>query len=309
MEIYHIDIHHLPNLNASAACIGYFDGMHIGHMKLVSEMMNEANKQKLKKALITFHPDPWVVLKNEKDIPHITSMEERIEIGKSLELDYWIILPFTKELSQMNTQKFEEMLYNLNVKSLICGFDYSYGYKGQGNIQTLRKQSYFDVIEVNSVTYRNEKISSTRIEKEIKNGNIHNIKPLLGRYYSIKGNVIKGSHLGNTIGFPTANITPTYHSIIPKAGVYIGLVKINGQTYKSMINIGHNPTFNYQDHLSIEAHILDFDSIIYNQEIEVTFIERIRDEIKFNSKEALIKQLNIDLEITKRYEYKPSCSI
>ena len=300
MQVIEVNLNDLPVLEASSACIGYFDGMHVGHMKLVTEMLYEANKKGLKKALITFHPDPWVVIKNQMNIPHITSMEERIELGQSLNLDYFIIIPFTKELSQMSNVEFEKMLSELNVKTLVCGFDYSYGYKGSGNIKTLKQQSLFDVIEVEAVKFNNEKISSTRIELLLKNGNIHEIKDLLGRNYSIQGKVIKGQSLGKTIGFPTANIELKYNSILPKPGVYIGYVNIHGKTYKSMINIGNNPTFNYQDKLSIEAHILDFNEDIYNKDIQITFIERIRDEKKFNSKDELISQLNIDIEKTRQ---------
>ena len=300
MKLINVNLNELPILESSSACIGYFDGMHVGHMKLVLEMVNEAYKKNLKKALITFHPDPWVILKNKENIPHITSMEERIEIGQSLGLDYFIIIPFTKELSQMSNIEFEKMLSNLNIKTLICGFDYSYGYKGSGNIHTLKKQTYFDVIEVEAVKYNDEKISSTRIETSLENGNVHEMINLLGRYYSIVGNVINGKSLGKTIGFPTANIKLKYNSILPKVGVYIGYANIKNKTYRCMINIGNNPTFNYTDQLSIETHILDFDDNIYNQEIKVVFVERIRDEKKFNSKDELIHQLNIDIEKAKK---------
>ena len=300
MKVIEVQLNDLPVLEPSSACIGYFDGMHVGHMKLVSEMILEANNKGLKKALITFHPDPWVVLKNKENIPHITSMEERIEIGRSLNLDYWIIIPFTKELSQMSNIEFEMMLSKLNVQSLICGFDYSYGYKGSGNIHTLKQQTLFNVIEVESVKFDNEKISSTRIETVLNNGNVTEMIHLLGRYYSIKGEVITGRSLGKTIGFPTANIKCKFNSILPKPGVYIGYVNVNQKTYRSMINIGNNPTFNYQDQLSMEAHILDFNSDIYGKDIEVTFVDRLRDEMKFNSKEELISQLNLDIEKAKQ---------
>ena len=300
MQVIEVQLNDLPVLEASSACIGYFDGMHVGHMKLVSEMILEANNKGLKKSLITFHPDPWVVLKNIKNVSHITSMEERIEIGRSLNLDYWIIIPFTKELSQMSNIEFEMMLSKLNVQSLICGFDYSYGYKGSGNIHTLKQQTLFNVIEVESVKFDNEKISSTRIETVLNNGNVTEMIHLLGRYYSIKGEVITGRSLGKTIGFPTANIKCKFNSILPKPGVYIGYVNVNQKTYRSMINIGNNPTFNYQDQLSMEAHILDFNSDIYGKDIEVTFVDRLRDEMKFNSKEELISQLNLDIEKAKQ---------
>ena len=294
MEIIEINLNDVQKLDCMAACIGYFDGMHIGHAQLIKETLKQANKNNLKSACITFHPDPWCVLKNLHNIPHISSMDERIEIGREYGLDYWIILPFTTELSKMSTSDFEKLLFNMNIQTLICGFDYSYGYKGQGKIDTLKKQSYFDVIVVDEVTYNNEKISSTRIEKEIMNGNMSEVNCLLGRLYSIQGWVVDGRKLGKTIGFPTANIKCKYHSILPKAGVYIGYINIDDIQYKCMINIGHNPTFNYQNNISIEVNIIDFDQNIYGKEIQLFFNQRLRDEKKFQSKEELIAQLKID---------------
>lgn len=299
MEIINIDLDNIQTLEPMSACIGYFDGMHIGHMQLIQETIIQANIKQLKSACITFHPDPWCVIKNIQNISHISSMEERIEIGKENGLDYWIILPFTSELSKMSVNEFEQLLKQMNIQSLICGFDFSYGFKGQGNVQTLEKQSYFDVVVVDEITYKNEKISSTRIEKEITNGNMEEVYHLLGRHYSIQGSVIDGRKLGKTIGFPTANIRCKYQSILPKIGVYIGFVNVDGNIYKCMINIGHNPTFNYQNNLSIEVYICDFNKEIYGKEITITFHKRIRDEKKFHSKEELIEQLKIDVQKAK----------
>ena len=299
MEIINIDLDNIQTLEPMSACIGYFDGMHIGHMQLIQETIIQANIKQLKSACITFHPDPWCIIKNIQNISHISSMEERIEIGKENGLDYWIILPFTSELSKMSVNEFEQLLKQMNIQSLICGFDFSYGFKGQGNFQTLEKQSYFDVVVVDEITYKNEKISSTRIEKEITNGNMEEVYHLLGRHYSIQGSVIDGRKLGKTIGFPTANIRCKYQSILPKIGVYIGFVNVDGNRYKCMINIGHNPTFNYQNNLSIEVYICDFNKEIYGKEITITFHKRIRDEKKFHSKEELIEQLKIDVQKAK----------
>lgn len=295
MEIIEVDLNNSPSLDSIAACIGYFDGMHVGHQKLIQKTLKQAKAYGLKSACITFHPDPWAVLKNIKDIPHISSMDERIEIGKSFELDYWIIIPFTNQLSKMTTFAFETMLSQLNVKQLICGFDFSYGYKGEGNINTLKQQNYFDVIEIQEVTYENEKISSSRIEKCIESGDMELTYHLLGRYYSIKGSIVNGNHLGNTIGFPTANIKCKYLSILPQKGVYVGFISIDNKRYSCMMNIGHNPTFNYCETISIEAYILDFHEDIYGKEIELFFVKKIRNEKKFSSKEELIQQLKIDL--------------
>lgn len=277
------------------ACIGYFDGMHKGHMQLVSKTLEIAKLHNMKSALITFDPDPWVVLKGINPA-HITSMDERIAIGESFGLDEWIIVDFSRGLSQLSYEAFEdEILVKLHVKHLICGFDYSYGYKGSGNTTTLIESNKFDVHVIEPVEYNNEKISSTRIENEIKNGNVDKVTTLLGRPYSIKGTIIKGSAIGRTIGFPTANIQLKYDSLIPKKGVYIGYTLVDGKNIRSMMNIGHNPSINFQQELRIESHLLDFNEDLYGKEVEVIFIKRIRDEQRFNNKEELINQMKKDV--------------
>lgn len=295
MKVIRMDLNEIEQLEDLAACIGYFDGMHVGHMRLIEKTLEQADKKGLKSACITFDPDPWCVIKQMKDIAHITSMEERIEIGRQCGLDYWIILSFTKQLASLSYRDFEKMLDQMNVKVLICGFDYSYGYKGEGNVETLRKQSYFDVIEVEEVTYEDEKISSSRIEKTIQKGDMRTTTHLLGRPYSIKGTVAEGRSLGHTIGFPTANLKMKHHSILPLVGVYIGYAYVEGRHYKCMINVGHNPTFNYKEDIAVEAYLVDFDQKIYGDEMELIFIERIRDEKRFASKEELVEQLKCDV--------------
>ena len=295
MKVICMDLNKIEQLEGIVACIGYFDGMHLGHMRLIEETLKQAEAKSLKSACITFDPDPWCVIKQMEDIAHITSMEERIEIGRQCGLDYWIIISFTKQLASLSYQDFEKMLAQMNIKSLICGFDYSYGYKGEGNVETLKKQSYFDVVEVEEVTYEDEKISSTRIEKSIQEGDMKKTLHLLGRPYSIKGTITEGRSLGHTIGFPTANLKMKYHSILPHVGVYIGYAYVLGKHYKCMINVGHNPTFNYKEDIAVEAYLVDFEQKIYGDDMELIFIERIRDEKRFDSKEDLVEQLKRDV--------------
>lgn len=279
-----------------AACIGYFDGLHRGHMELVKQAIASAKDKKLQSALITFDPDPWVVLKNMKNIPHLTSMEQRIQIGEAIGLDQWIIVSFTKELAQLSPSDFEkQIIQELKVQTLVCGFDYSYGHMGKGNVETLKQQSNFDVIVIDSFEYEHEKISTTRIEQALNDGNVALVHELLGHPYILEGCVKKGEHLGNVYGYPTANLQLTYNSYLPKVGVYIGYVEALGKRYKAMINIGHNPTFNYKENISIEAFLVDFKGDLYDAPIQIHLIDFIREERKFESKDALIQQLNQDV--------------
>lgn len=295
MKVVRINMQDAFDFEEMAACIGYFDGMHVGHMKLVENTLIKAKEKKLKSACITFDPDPWVVIKQMQDPAHITSMEERISIGESAGLDYWIILHFTKELADMSTDDFEKMLSDMHVKCLVCGFDYTYGKFGKGNVQTLKKQQLFDIVEVNEVLYENEKISSTRIEKAIENGKMKEIIPLLGRPYSMKGSVIHGLSNGKRMGYPTINLKLEQNYILPAVGVYIGYVIAFGKHYRAMMNIGHNPTVSYRKNVSIEAYLLDFEGDLYDESVELIFMDRIRDEKEFKSKEELVIQLDKDV--------------
>lgn len=297
----------IGNIQASpiplSACIGYFDGLHLGHQQLVSNAIHSAKEKQGQSALITFDPDPWQVLKNIDDIDHLTTMEERIEIGASLGIEKWIILEFTKELASLSPNAFlDEILIPMNIQTLVCGFDYHYGYRGQGNIETLKQQQAFEVKVISEVDYKGEKISSTRIEKAISQGDMELSEKLLGRSYSLCGNVVRGNHVGtNVLGFPTANLELSANYVIPQRGVYVGACLVKGQLIRSMINIGHNPTCNHRENLSIEAHLIDFNADLYGQSVTLYFYEKLRDEIKFKNADELIDQLNKDCLNTKNY--------
>lgn len=296
MNIYNININSINIIDKPlVCCIGYFDGLHLGHQTLIKETNILANKLNIESALITFNPDPWLITKQiNNDIKHINDYAIKLELLNKFNINNLIIIEFNEELSKLKSNEFINMLYkNIDIKGLIYGFDFKYGYKGLGNNNTIINEIKDNTIlkEIQSINYDNLKISSTRIEQLIINGEIDNANKLLGYNYYIKGNVIKGNAKGRTIGFPTANIKYSNKQIIPKKGVYIGYAKYNNILYKSIINVGNNPTFNYNNNISIEANILEFNQDIYNEYIDIIFIKYIREEIKFNNKELLIKQL------------------
>lgn len=280
-----------------SACIGYFDGLHRGHQQLVQAAIKQGNANNIASALITFHPDPWCVIKGITDIEHITSLEERIELAESFGIEKFIVLEFTKELAELTPKAFEEnILQAMGVAVLVCGFDFHYGQKGQGSVDTLKKQNNFKVVVVDEVDYLDEKISSTRIEAAIKQGDMNLVSMMLGRHYSLNGIVKKGNQLGRAYGFPTANLMLNEQYVMPKRGVYCGYVHALEKKYAAIINIGHNPTFNLQQEMRIEAHLLNFNDDLYEKNIKVEFVDWLRDEQKFESKEVLIEQLNKDLK-------------
>lgn len=282
-------------------CIGYFDGLHKGHMALVEKTIEKARELNAQSVLITFDPDPWVVIKQIVDVQHLTTMKQRQKLAEEAGLDHFVVLDFTKEMSGLNEKEFVELLEkNLSIKAMICGFDFHYASKGAGNAQTLAQHN-FEVICVQSVNDEKGKISSTRICECIDEGDMEQACALLGYPYTIEGNVIHGNAKGTGIGFPTANVKADPEFIIPSRGVYVGTVSLDDVKYPAMINIGYNPTFNKRRLLSIEAHLLDFHRDIYDRQVSVSFLKKIRSEKRFGSIDELIEQLNKDVETTREY--------
>lgn len=277
------------------ACIGYFDGIHIAHQELMLQAIKKAKEKGAYSAVISFDPDPWCVLKGISEIAHITTKEERIAFVENLGIDKYIFLSFTKELSALSPRDFEQLiLCAMNVDTLVCGFDFHYGHFGKGNIETLAQQQDFQVEVINEVDYENEKISSTRIEQAIASGQMSLVETMLGRPYSISGEVVDGAKIGRQLGFPTANLKLDDFYVFPMQGVYYGLSEVEGVQYPSIINVGFNPTLNQQESLRIETHLLDFNQDLYHKKIRVYFKERLRAEKRFASSSELIEQLAID---------------
>lgn len=279
-----------------SACIGYFDGIHLGHKALIDKAVQIAQEKQIESALITFDPDPWITVKGETFVQHLNTMEEREAIAEKYGIQNWIIMDFTKEMSRLSPVEFIHCLMRCNLDTLVCGFDYHYGAFGRGNTDTLIEDSKgcFNVAVIDSVDNDGEKISTTRITALIKKGEIKKANELLNYPYSISGLVVKGRQRGAEIGFPTANLEVDEEYVLPGCGVYAGWAEVDGKSYLCMINIGHNPTFNYREQISVEAHLFDFRENLYGKKMHLEFISRIRDEKKFGSVDELIRQLNED---------------
>lgn len=298
MRIVTIDVNHPKRLRFPiCACIGYFDGMHKGHQALLEKTIEVAREKQCESALITFEPDPWVTIKGmkENELQHITTMQQKINLAIRYGIENIIILEFTKEMCELSPELFvKNVLESCDLKGLICGFDFHYGYMGKGNSTTLRKQANFDVYVVDPVEEEGAKISSTRITLLLNQGKIEEANELLGHPFEMIGKVIPGKHKGTTFGFPTANIAFSDEYLSLKQGVYACYAIVKDKKYKAMVNIGHNPTMNYTEKLSYEAHILDFHEDIYNNRIILQFIQYLRPEMKFLNLNNLIMQLEQD---------------
>ncbi len=287
---------HAPATKAISACIGYFDGFHLGHQALFNKTLALAKESDSLSGIISFSPDPLVILNPKAKIQHLTSLNDRRELAEKYGFDLWITIEFNKDMAQMDPNDFINLLQKVQIKNLVCGFDFSFGDKGKGKTSDLLKaqNDHFHVEVVEEINYEGSKISTTRIKDEISLGHVHEAERLLGRTYGLKGIVVKGRQIGRTIGYPTANLSIQSEYLIPKIGVYSGFVIIEGLQYSAMIGVGYNPTVTDDHVVSIEAHIFDYNHDIYDQEVTFLFKHYIRGEIKFDSLDGLINQLKLD---------------
>lgn len=284
--------------------LGFFDGVHLGHQKLIKDAKKIANKRNLPLMVMTFPRHPQELLSNDKKFEYLTTLtEKKIEMTK-LGVDYLVLINFTKEFSQLSPQKFvDQVLLKLKANTVVAGFDYTYGpNKKVDNVNNLPEfaQHQFDVKVEPKQTYEGMKISSTHIRQAIKKGDFSLANKLLGRPYTMSGEIVHGYRRGHQLGFPTANLAINHDKVLPKEGVYATRVKIDGRWYEAMTNVGHNDTFNNQE-LTIEANIFDFDEEVYGKQMTIEWYKFMRGEIKFSGLDALVNQMKQDQKNIKAY--------
>ena len=290
----------------SVITIGTFDGVHIGHTKIINQLTTISLKNNLTSILLSFFPHPKMVLQNDNELKLINTIQEKEGLLNSLNLDYLIIKKFTKEFSRLSALEFvRDILVNkLNAKHIIIGYDHHFGRNRTANIEQLKEfgELYdFKVTEILAQDIDDIAISSTKIRKALINGEIRLANKFLGYNFFFSGDVIHGNNIGKTISFPTANIKiDTPYKLVPKNGVYIVKTIIDNQITFGMMNIGYNPTFNGKQK-SIEIHFINFNKNIYHKNLTIEMISRIRNEIKFNTVEDLKKQLEQDKLSTLNY--------
>lgn len=282
--------------------IGTFDGVHIGHKKIIERLVNTAKKNHLKSVVLTFFPHPRMVLQKDANIKLLNTIEERSHILEQLGLDVLVIKKFTKEFSRLTAEEFvsEILVKQLHAKKIIIGYDHHFGRNRSANIEDLKvfgQQYHFDVEEISAQDINEVSVSSTKIRNALVEGHIKTANKYLGNCFMLTGKVVKGKGLGNTIGFPTANLDiKEAYKLIPKQGVYIVKTSINNQIVFGMMNIGLNPTIDSNNKQSIEIHLFNFNESIYHKTLTIELLDRIRDEQKFDSVEDLKIQLQKDKE-------------
>ncbi len=292
------------NKQETVVTIGNFDGLHIGHKKLITTTKKYALNNNLKSVVITFNPHPLEVIKNTKPFYYIFSEEEKtLEIEKE-NIDFFIKYPFNKDFASITPNEFIDILINkLNCKILVVGEDYCFGKNRTGNIETLQnigREKNIKVIKIPNIIINGERASSTLIREAINNRNIKKANLILNKPYYILGKVVEGNKLGRTIGFPTANIIPPKNKLLPPDGVYITKTQVGKNIYDSITNIGTNPTVNNL-HRTIETFIFDFNENLYNKIIQVYFYDYIRGVKKFNNIQELKAQISKDINIASNF--------
>ena len=287
--------------------IGTFDGVHIGHRKIIERLVQTAKKSNLKSVVLTFFPHPRMVLQNDTNIKLINTIDERSAILDQLGLDVLVVKKFTKDFSRLSAEEYviEVLVKQLRVKKIIIGYDHHFGRNRAANIENLKvfgKIHDFEVEEISAQDINDVSVSSTKIRKALLNGNIKTANKYLGANFMLSGKVVKGKGLGNTIGFPTANLhIEEPYKLIPKQGVYIVKTIIDKQSVFGMMNIGYNPTIAASNEQSIEIHFFNFNQSIYNTFLVIELLDRIRDEQKFKSVDYLKTQLHKDRETSLKY--------
>jgi len=301
MKIYR-DINNFKVKNP-VLTVGTFDGVHLGHRKILEKTVKEAEKLNGEPVVFTLYPHPRKVLDpNFKDLFLLNTLDEKAKLLENAGIKHLVIYPFTKNFATMSSCDFiENILHkNMNTKSLIVGYDHRFGKDRQGNIDILRNCAEpfdIDVIKVDAFMLNKETISSTKIRNAVLEGNIEKANICLGYDYFLSGTVISGNKIGRTIGFPTANIDVHNEKLIPKSGVYAVKINISGTEYKGMINIGNRPTIDTNTANTVEVHIFNFQGNLYGKDIRIIFKKYIREEQKFPNTESLKQQLLKDKTI------------
>ena len=293
------DIFEFTTSNRTAITIGTFDGVHIGHRKILERLINNAKSTGTKSLVLTFFPHPRMVLQKDANIKLLNTLEEKEQILREIGLDYLIVHPFTQKFSRLTALEFvRDVLANqLKVKNVVIGYDHRFGRNRNANINDLKLygETYdFDVEEIPAQEISDVSVSSTKIRAALNEGDIETANSYLGYPYLLTGHIVKGKGIGKKMGFPTANlqIKETY-KLIPQNGVYIAQSELAGKTVYGMMNIGFNPTVSGTQQ-SIEIHFFDVDQDLYGQKLQLRLLKKIRNEKKFDSLEKLIAQLEQD---------------
>lgn len=289
----------------TAVTIGVFDGVHRGHQHLVSCLIEQSRAEALATVAITFNPHPRSVLKPGTAITYLTSLEDRVELLLGLGLNSVAVLSFTSELSQLSPEDFLGLLAEeLEMKMLVVGPDFALGRNRAGTVDAMKAIGDQLGVAVEVVPFLDEdgrKVGSSAIRESLSLGDVDLVARLMGRPFTLRGRVVAGEKRGRELGFPTANIAIGLDHALPAFGIYVTRAYVREASYESCTNIGVRPTFEDGESPTVETYILDFDEDIYGQDVRIDVLHRIRDEAKFDSVDALVERIRMDVEMTRGY--------
>lgn len=295
------------NVQKPVITSGVFDGVHLGHQKILNKVKEVAFINGGESVVVTFWPHPREVLRKDDSLKLINSIEEKLVLLEKYGIEHVVLIPFTPDFSKLSSKEYilDILVSKLHVNHLIIGYNHHFGHDRLGNFDTILQYAAtcnFTAEQVTPKSINKTNISSTIVRKALLDGDIETANKYLGYQYQLSGNVIVGNKIGRTIGYPTANVKVSHNfKIIPKTGVYAVWAKTNNTIYPAMLNIGFRPTLNESaPQLSIEAHLIGFQGDIYDKEITLFFQSRIRDEVKFSGLEQLTKQLDNDREVVSK---------
>jgi riboflavin kinase/FMN adenylyltransferase len=288
------------NLDGSCLSIGTFDGVHLGHQAIVRQLVESARKQGLPAIVLTFFPHPAIVLKKRQQTNFITSPQEQADLLGKMGVDIVITYPFTVKVAQLSAQAFITQLYEkLHFRELVVGYDFAMGKGREGNVNRLREigeQYHFSVQDIKAVKIEGQVVSSSQIRNYILEGKVREARRLLGHHYSLNGKVVPGDGRGKLLNIPTANLEIWAEKAIPRVGVYVCIAHQGKVTRGAVTNIGVRPTFEKSPvAVRVEAHLLDYEDDLYGKMLELEFIDRIRDEMRFNNVDNLVNQIQMDI--------------
>jgi riboflavin kinase / FMN adenylyltransferase len=296
----------IKNNKNAVVTVGSFDGLHLGHIKILNKVNELAKSSNCSSAVVTFDPHPRYVLSQNYEMKILTSLDEKKEIFEKLGIDNLMVINFTKDFSQLTSDEFIKkfILQKIGASHMVIGHDHKFGKDRLGDEQKLRevgKQYNFDVTAVAPENLNDEIISSTKVRRALVEGDVEKAEHLLGRKYSITGAIVLGAQRGRVLGFPTAN-TKLFEDekAVPANGVYVVDCFLDYRKYFGIMNIGYRPTFENKHELVLETHILNFSGDIYGKTLKIEFLKRLRDEKKFESRDALIHQIEYDKNVAQR---------
>lgn len=284
--------------------LGFFDGVHLGHQKVIETGRKDALAKDHYLAVMSFNQHPSVVFTKNKNMMYLTDEKHKIKMLESIGVDIFYIVSFTSKFASLSPQQFvDDYIIKLGAKTVVTGFDYHFGRKAAGDVEMLKTlgDNIFDTICVEKLTQADRKISSTDIRSFLMDGNVEAAADFLGRAYVNSGVVVHGDARGRTIGFPTANIEVSSTQILPKESIYVVEICVNHIWYRGMASIGRNVSFEENRPVSVEVHIFDFHDDIYGEHVTVRWLKKLRSEIKFDTIDALIAQLEDDEKNSRAY--------